>query len=146
MKKWSILFFCLMALCLTITVRAGDGKSIPMNQLPATAQQFVRQHFSIDQLALVKMESELFSKSYEVVFSNGDHIEFDSKGNWEKIDCHSSVVPAELVPAPIAKYVRKHYPMASILELEKGRKEYEVKLSNRRELTFDTNFNLTDID
>lgn len=38
------------------------------------------------------------------------------------------------------------YPDAKVIELKKERKEYEVKLSNRMELTFDKKFKLIDMD
>ena len=36
--------------------------------------------------------------------------------------------------------------MSKILKIERDKKDYEVKLSNRTELKFDLKFNLIDID
>ena len=92
------------------------------------------------------MESGLFEKSYDVVFNNGEKLEFDRRGNWTEIDCKMSSVPSALVPAKIRSYVKATYPGTKILKLEKDDNRYEVKLSNRLEVTFNKNFQVVDID
>ena len=145
MRKQTFILVCLFTLC-AITLRADNEKPIQVNQLPAAAQQFIKQHFADRKIVLAKMETELMSKSYEVIFADGDHIDFDDKGNWEEVDCKSSSVPAAVVPVRIMDYVRTNYPDETVKKIEKDRREYEVKLSNRVELSFDLKYNLTDID
>ena len=132
MKKLLFLFVCLFAM--QTVVRADDDKPIQISQMPQQAQLFT------------KMESDLFNKSYDVIFTNGNKVEFDKKGNWKEVDCKYSAVPAAVIPEPIQKYVKDNYPDTKILKLERDKKEYEVKLTNRTELKFDINFNLIDID
>lgn len=144
MKKLATLLLCLVALCTTAC--ADNERPIQVSQLPAIAQQFIQKHFAGNKVALAKVDNELLSKNYEVIFSNGDKIDFDSKGNWEEIDCKFSSVPIAAIPAPIQKYIQENYPGETVKKIEKDRKEYELKLSNRVELTFDTKFNLIDID
>ena len=82
-----------------------------------------------------------------VVFTaNGNKVEFDKKGNWEEVDCKHTSVPVAIIPAAIQKYVTTNYPDAKVLKIERDKKDYEVKLSNRTELKFDLKFNLIDID
>lgn len=145
MKNLTFILIGLFALCST-TLRADNERPIQVSQLPAAAQQFIQQHFADRKVALAKVETEFMSKSYEVIFSNGDHVDFDSKGNWEEIDCKLSSVPTAAIPAKITEYLRANYPDVTVRKIEKDRREYEVKLSNRVELSFDLNFNLTDID
>ena len=97
-------------------------------------------------LAFVKMDAELFDKSYNVVFNNGDKLEFDKKGEWTEVNCKSTVVPAKVIPTPIKKYVETNYPEAKVLSIERDRYDYEVKLSNFWEIKFDMNFNVIDMD
>ena len=52
----------------------------------------------------------------------------------------------DLVPEQIRSYVRQNFPDTKFVKIEKGYRGYEVKLTNRLELTFDLNFNLVDID
>lgn len=145
MKKLTIILICILAM-LSTNIRADNEKPIQVNQLPTAAQQFIKQHFTDKKIALAKVETEFISKSYEVIFADGDHIDFDSKGNWEEIDCKFSSVPVTIIPAQIYKYIKDNYPDAKVIKIEKDYREYEVKLSNRMELSFDLKFNLTDID
>ena len=88
----------------------------------------------------------MFGKTYDVIFTNGEKIEFDSKGQWRDIECRQSRVPAALIPAAIANFVKKNYPQTTILKIERDRRTYEIELSNRLELKFNNSFQLIDID
>ena len=143
-KAKILLLFC--ALFVQATAFAGIDKPVTFEQLPVAAQQTIKKHFANRQIALAKVEVELIGKSYDVIFTNGDKIEFDGKGQWTDIDCKRSQVPAVLVPTAIAAFVKKNYPQATILKIERNRKTYEVELSNRLELEFDKSFRLIDID
>lgn len=136
----------IMASTLLLPVHADDDKPIQFSGLPRTAQQFVMQNFADKKVALAKMESDFFGKNYDVIFVNGDKVEFDRSGNWKKIKCKYSQVPASLVPNSIMVYVRDNYPECKIIELEKEGNTYEAKLSNGWELKFNKNFELIDLD
>lgn len=129
-----------------VSVHADNNKPISMTQLPSTAQQTIKKYFSNRKVALAKQETDIFEKSYEVVFNNGEKIEFDRRGNWTEIDCKMSSVPAKLVPASITRYVKSTYPGTKILKIEKDTYDYEVKLSNRLEIKFNKSFQVIDID
>lgn len=144
MKKLLFLLVCLFTL--QTVARADDDKPIQISQMPQQAQLFIKKYFADNKVALAKMESDLFNKSYDVIFTNGNKVEFDKKGNWKEIDCKYSSVPTSIIPEAIQKYVKDNYPDTKILKLERDKKEYEVKLTNRTELKFDINFNLIDID
>lgn len=143
-KTTLLSLICLFAMQLPAT--AGDDKPISISQLPAAAQQMIKKHFPNRKVALAKMESGFFSREYNVIFTNGEKIEFDKNGNWTEIDCKHSSVPASLIPVRIANYVKRNYPECHILKIEADDDEYEVKLSNRIEITFNKKFQVTDID
>ena len=143
MKKLIFLFVCVFSIQVAL---ADNDKPINFTQLPQAAQKFVKQHFPKAKIAFVKMETDLFDKSYDVVFINGDNLEFDKKGEWTEVNCKSTVVPAKVIPAPIKKYVETNYPEAKVLSIERDRYDYEVKLSNFWEIKFDMNFNVIDMD
>ena len=54
--------------------------------------------------------------------------------------------PQQQSPTAIRQYVTTNYPDVKVQKIERDKKEYEVKLSNRTELKFDLKFNLIDID
>lgn len=129
-----------------VSAVADNDKPVSMTQLPTTAQQLIKKYFSKKKVALAKQETGLFEKSYDVVFNNGEKVEFDRRGNWTEIDCKMSAVPVALVPAKIAQYVKSTYPGTKILKIEKDDNRYEIKLSNRLEITFNSSFQVVDID
>lgn len=125
---------------------AGDDKPIQVNRMPDNAQEFITTHFKNRKVALAKMDTEILDKSYEVIFTDGCKVEFDKKGQWTEVSCKKSVVPANIVPAAIRGYILRTYPDAKIIQIERDRKGYEVKLTNGVELDFDARLRLTDID
>lgn len=144
MKKFAVLTVALFVFALT--GRADNDRPIAVDQLPQKAQQFIKQHFPKSKVALAKEEREFLDLRYEVVFANSVKIEFLKDGEWKEVDCKYSAVPAAIVPVKIAEYVAKNYEDVQIVKIDRDKREYEVDLSNGLELTFDTKFNLIDID
>ncbi|WP_303012390.1 PepSY-like domain-containing protein [uncultured Bacteroides sp.] len=143
MKKLILLLACVFSFQLAM---ADNDVPITFEQLPAKAQTFIKQNFPDIKVAFAKMEKEWFDSSYDVIFINGDKLEFDKNGEWKEMKCKRMGVPEKAVPAQILKFVKENYPDAKILRLEKDRYEYEVKLSNFWEITFDLKFNVIDLD
>lgn len=126
---------------------AGMDRPIEVTQLPGNAQQLVKKDFSGRRVAMAKIDDGLFYNGYNVVFTNGDKVEFDSHGQWKEITCRWSDVPSSVVPKPIRSYLKSYYPKAKMLEIERSSKgKYEVKLDNGLEIKFDKDFRVTDID
>lgn len=146
MKKWMMILFCFLSVQTAMFAASDTDKLIRVKDLPAVSQQILTKHFAGKKVALVKQETELFDRSYDVIFTNGDKIEFDKAGNWTEIDCKYSKVPAALVPQAISKYVQSHYPGKTIQQIEKKRRTYEVELSGGLEITFNSKFQVTEID
>ncbi len=92
------------------------------------------------------MEKELWDKKYDVVFTNGEKIEFDKNGEWKEIDCKFSAVPDILVPQQIQDHIKKQFPQNKIIQIEKDSKGYEIKLNNKLELKYTPTFQLKEID
>ena len=145
MKK--ILFALVAFLSFGVSaVKADNDKIINKNELPAQAQQFINEHFNGVKLSYAKLERDFLENSYEVMLANGAKLEFSSKGTWEDVDCRYGEVPAAIIPQPIKEYIKSNYPGEKVLKIERERNRYELKLSNRLELTFDENFRIIDID
>lgn len=145
MKKLTLLWVCMFVF--SSIVWAGDDRPIKITEMPKQAQKFIKSYFSTHSVAMAKMETDFLSKSYDVIFTNGDKVEFDKKGRWTNIDCEHSVVPSGVVPQSIKEYVQKQYPSAKIKKIElTDRKGFEVELSNDVDIEFDKRFNVIDID
>lgn len=144
MKKLAILLVCVFAV--STVAMADNDKPIQIGQLPTAAQTFITKHFKGNKVALAKQETELFDKSYDVIFTNGEKIEFDRSGEWTEVSCKINGVPAAIIPQAIKAYVESNYPDARIMKIERNRHEIEVQLSNRWEITFDNQMRVIDID
>ena len=132
---------------MSAVVWAGNDKPINVSDMPKAAQQFIKRHFGNQQVAVAKVETDFLVKSYDVIFTNGDKVEFDGKGRWTNVDCEYSQVPAEIIPTDVQKYVVEHYPQAKVLKIElTDKKGYEVELNNGFEIEFDKHMRVRDID
>lgn len=145
MKKILFVFAAFLLIGVSVA-KADNDKVINKNQLPAQAQQFINEHFANVKLSYAKLERDFLERSYEVLLTDGTKLEFSSKGTWLEVDCKYGEVPAAVIPAPIKKYIKENYPGERVLKIERDRSNYELKLSNRLELTFDKDFRIIDID
>lgn len=151
MKKITLFLAAIMIFAISQPASANivfdnDERQIEFSELPAKAQEFVKKNFPNEELSLVILDSGLISNEYDVIFTSGVKLEFKGDGEWENIKCRQGEVPAKLVPAQIADFVAKKYSAAKIIELKREHNEWEVKLNNGLELTFDKQFKLIDID
>ncbi|MDO5460165.1 MAG: PepSY-like domain-containing protein [Bacteroidales bacterium] len=145
MKKILFVFAAFLLIGVSVA-KADNDKVINKNQLPAQAQQFINEHFANVKLSYAKLERDFLERSYEVLLTDGTKLEFSSKGTWLEVDCKYGEVPAAVIPAPIKNYIKENYPGERVLKIERDRSNYELKLSNRLELTFDKDFRIIDID
>lgn len=145
MKKLRTLLIAMLSFA-AAAAYADNESPIRIDQLPQQAQQFIKQHFAGSKVLLAKVENDFPGKSYDVIFENGSQIEFDGKGSWKEIDCKRSAVPAAIIPTPIAEYVKTNYPDSKIVKIDRDRKGYEIELSNKVEITFNSKFEVVDID
>ena len=124
----------------------ADDRPVTVAQLPAAAQQFLTKYFPGQSVAIATYDPDFFSATYEVMYSNGAKVEFDSKGNLKEYYNPISSVPEEILPAGVADFVKQTYPDALIIELDIDSRGCDVKLSNRVEISFNTQGQAVDID
>ncbi|MDE6451507.1 MAG: PepSY-like domain-containing protein, partial [Odoribacter sp.] len=113
---------------------------------PSKAQHFIQQFFSGNTVAYAKIDKDFLDKNYDVVFTNGEKIEFDKNGEWKEINCKFTTVPDAVIPEQIKSYVTKQFPQAKVLKIEREHKGYEVKLNNKLEIKFNSHFQVIEID
>ena len=145
MKKVLYLFGALSLVALLACEKYDDDRPVDFNKLPAVAQTFVKGYYADAKVLYVTKDDDIILPDYNVRLDNGVSIQFSNNGALEKIETPAGV-PDGVVPVQIAGYVKTQYPDAVIKEYEVGKSTYEVKLSNRLELTFNSNFKLIEID
>lgn len=131
----------------SLSALAENDKIIQPNELPATAQSFIKQHFAGQKVSLVKLDKELFDRNYEVIFADGSKVEFNKKGEWKDIDCQHTSFPLSAVPKAILTHVHQHFSGQKILQIEKTeRGRIAVELSSGVELLFDSKYRFVGLD
>ena len=81
---------------------------IPVQSLPASAQTFINQNFSANNIVSVWQDNEKGRvEDYTVLFADGTEVEFLANGEWKEVKARNGAVPAKIVPAKISKYVHK---------------------------------------
>ncbi len=142
MKKLAVLLVALVAVF--GVAKADNDKVIDTTQLPQAAQVFIKKYFGTNKVVIAKEDAGLFISSYDVIFADGTKLEFDNDGNWTEVKC--AAVPASLIPSQIQSKINELFPGTQVLKIERDGNGYDIKLSNRQELEFDTKFRLIDID
>lgn len=143
MKK---LILMIVSIAAFVSVAGAEDKPVTFNQLPEGARTFLDTNYQKVKLALATKDDDFIRPEFNVVLENGVAIQFDNDGRLEKIASRSGDIPAAVIPKQITDIVKSHYPDAYIVEYEVDRKTYEVKLSNRIEITFDSSFRMIEID
>lgn len=115
-------------------LKAASDRIIQFAQLPQAAQTLVKKHFAGKQVSYVKEDKELTSTTYEVRLSDGTEIDFDSKGNWKDIDGKHQAIPEALLPIVVRKSLAEAHKGERVLQIERKRTGYEVKLSSGLEV------------
>lgn len=150
MKK--LMFIATLMSALLFTSCAKDEKTlIEFGQLPATAQTFLQTHFSDLTLLSIIKEVDGREVDYDVRYTDLTEVDFNKNGNWEKVERVNIAIPDAIIPANILTYVREKFPNTIIVEIDKDRYGYEVKLNSNgvvldMDLEFDTNGNFRRID
>lgn len=125
-------FFTALLCVLVSNVALADDTPIPVEQLPAAAKTFVQTNFEGKRIIYAEKDWN----SYECRLDDGTKVEFNRKGNWKKVDCHMTAVPAAIVPQAIQQYVTTNFPGCIITKIDKERYGYDIELSNDIDLKF----------
>ena len=146
-KLLPLLLLCLLAGCAN-TSHDRQDKSVPLTALPAPAQEFIKKHYSDVKIKDITIEKRASLMQYNVDLKGGIDLQFDRNGVCTEIECKKpgSVVPDEVIPAPILQHVRQLYPDKDIVKYEHNRRLFEIDLADGTELTFNRAMRLIDID
>lgn len=114
--------------------------------LPEPVSAFLKQHFPNATVSYVKTDSEYGGLEYDLTLSDGTEIDFDTNNQWDNVDCHVNPVPASLIPASIAGYVKANYQSLPVTKIDREPHGFDIRLSNGLELRFAPNGNFLGID
>lgn len=109
---------------------------IPYRRLPSNARAFIETYFPTETCVYAERDRDDGRKEYEVKLSNGVEIDFHGSGDWKKVDCKYSFLPAGIVPETIIADVAVRYPGAGISKAERALGGYEITVGNGLELIY----------
>ena len=135
---------CMFLMMGTTYSMADNGYVVGIQQPPAGAQEVMTKYFADKTVLTILKERD----EYEVIFNNGEKIEFNKKGEWTEVSCHTTQVPDILIPDPIKARIKADFANSKIVKIDRSSKgkKYEVKLNNGLEVEFDKKFNIIKVD
>ena len=143
--KNKIIAILIIALVAVMTTSCSD-KQVPVNEVPAACQTFVKQYFPNQALFYAEKDLSWFSYKYEVVLADGTRVEFDADNVWRKIESPMTGVPVAAIPAPVATYLNTSHPGILVKKIEKESYGYDVELINELELKLNEQGALMEMD
>lgn len=132
----------IIALMFSLGAWADDVVSITVDELPSKACKVIEACFKNKEIENCVIEKRASLIQYEVVFENGDKLQFARNGNCTEVKCRKHAVPDQLIPARIKDYMKNYYPEREIRSIEHDGKLYEIILDDKSELTFNSSFRL----
>lgn len=105
---------------------------VTSNKLPNNIKTFVKQYFP----GTIIIYAEMDYNEYKIRINSGAEIEFDINGAWKEVKSFQNF-PIEILPKNIIKELKKQFPSARIIKVERIWNGYEIKLSNMTEIFID---------
>lgn len=130
----------------TFAIVKADDRPVTFNQLPQAAQTFINTNYPDEKVAFATVDDDFIRPDYHVALVSGVMLQFEHGGSLEKIETRNGNIPAGIIPFQIIDMVKQYYPEEQITEYEIGKRSYEVKLSNRMEMKFNTKFQIIELD
>lgn len=143
MKRFIVTIALVVA---SLTIVYAKDKPVTFSQLPVAAQAFINKNFPDDKVSFASVDDDIIRPDYQVVLASGVMLDFENNGKLEKISTRNGNIPDGIIPAEILNAVNAQYPDAKVLEYEIDRRTYEVKLSNKLEIKFNSAFGIIEID
>ena len=112
----------------------GAQYGVQLSSIPQNAQNFINQHFSRIRVTYIERDWD----DIEVYLENGTQIEFFPNGDWKEVKCYGNM-PNTILPPNVMNTIKRTYPNAAIVKIEKQFTIFEVKLNNMMELYIDNN-------
>ena len=129
----------IFALLITLTIVSTSSLFadwvVPASSLPQKSRAFIQRVYPGVQIWKVERDGGKF----EVKLSNGASIDFLPNGNWINIDGEYNGVPLSVLPQAVANTVRRTYPQAMMIDVEKEWGNYKIKLNNMMEMFISAN-------
>ena len=131
----------ILALALTIFLSvnafAQNGMT-KFEQLPATAQEFVKTYFKDYNIQYIFCDKEFADVDYKIRFKDGTEIEFNAKGEWTDISSKQKCIPTAFILKEITDYVDTYHKDMCITDIEREFNRITIELNDTLEIEFNS--------
>ena len=117
-----------------------------LNQLPATAQEFVKTYFSDYKIQYIFSDKEFADVDYKIRFEDGTEIEFNSKGEWTDVSSKQKCIPTGFILKEITDYVEMNHKDMCITDVEREFNRITIELDDNLEIEFNSKGKLISYD
>ena len=114
----------------SLSLQAAADRIIQYAQLPRPAQTFLEKYFRAQTATRIAEDYDDREAMYEVTLSDGIEIDFNSQGQWKKVDGDRIPIPTAFIPAQILQDLQRRRPGDQIMEVEHNRRGYKLELSS----------------
>ena len=132
-------------LFLSVSAFAQNGMT-QFNQLPATAQEFVKTYFSDYKIQYIFSDKEFADVDYKIRFEDGTEIEFNAKGEWTDVSSKQKCIPTGFILREITDYVEMNHKDMCITDVEREFNRITIELNDNLEIEFNSKGKLISYD
>ena len=122
-------------LFLSVSAFAQNGMT-QFEQLPATAQEFVKTYFNDYKVQYIFSDREFADVDYKIRFEDGTEIEFNAKGEWTDVSGNRNCIPTGFILKEITNFVEKNHKDLCITDIERDFNRFTVELNGHLEIEF----------
>ena len=126
-----------LAIILSTTAFAQNGMT-KFEQLPTTAQEFVKTYFKDYTIKYIFCDKEFADVDYKVLFEDGTEIEFNAKGEWTDVSSKNKCIPTDFILSEITSFVKANHKDMCITDIEREFNRITVELNDILELEFNS--------
>ena len=111
---------------------------VSIDNVPQVAKDLLAKYFPGKEATRVTTDNDDFT----IYFKSGEKVEFNKQGEWKEFECMAGV-PAGVIP----QQIKSQAGDATITKLEHVTTGgYEIELNNGKEIKFNQNFQVVEVD
>lgn len=139
--------FLTLAVILFVSIAAfAQNGMTKLEQLPATAQEFIKTYFNDYKVSYVFSDREFVDVDYKVRFEDGTEIEFNAKGDWTDVSSKNNCIPTGFILKEITDFVDANHKGMCITDIEREFNRINIELNDSLEIEFNSKGKLISYD
>lgn len=139
--------FLTLAVILFVSIAAfAQNGMTKLEQLPATAQEFIKTYFNDYKVSYVFSDKEFVDVDYKVRFEDGTEIEFNAKGDWTDVSSKNNCIPTGFILKEITDFVDANHKGMCITDIEREFNRINIELNDSLEIEFNSKGKLISYD